>query len=81
VAVVRRLVAEGARVAVWDSSVAVAAQPTQNTLVLPADVSDAASIAVALAGTLKAFDRIDILVTSGGITGPNATVADYPVDA
>ncbi len=80
-AVVRRLLGEGARVAVWDSGITLATQTGDNMLTLPVDVSDAASVAAALASTLDAFGRVDVLVCSAGITGPNATVADYPVDA
>jgi 3-oxoacyl-[acyl-carrier protein] reductase len=31
--------------------------------------------------TSAAFGRIDVLVCSAGITGPNTTVAEYPADA
>ena len=30
--------------------------------------------------SLEAFGRVDILVNNAGISGPNTTVADYPVD-
>ena len=40
-----------------------------------------ASVAEALAATEKRLAPPDILVASAGITGPNTTVVDYPVDA
>ena len=43
-------------------------------------MTDFASVAAAAKATLAAFGRIDILVNNAGISGPNATVADYPVD-
>jgi NAD(P)-dependent dehydrogenase (short-subunit alcohol dehydrogenase family) len=45
------------------------------------DVSDAASVEKAFARTLERMPKVDILVCSAGITGPNTTVLDYPVDA
>jgi 3-oxoacyl-[acyl-carrier protein] reductase len=84
-AVTERLVAEGARVAIWDTNLAKASpggsQFSAQTIALPTDVTDEESIARALAETLNVFGRIDILVASAGITGPNATVANYPVNA
>ena len=44
------------------------------------DVSDPDQVAKAAQETAKAFGKIDVLVCSAGITGPNAKVADYPID-
>jgi 3-oxoacyl-[acyl-carrier protein] reductase len=44
------------------------------------DVSDEHSVAQAAKATLAFGASIDILVNSAGITGPNVTVIDYPVD-
>ena len=44
------------------------------------DVSDPDQVANAAQETAKAFGKIDVLVCSAGITGPNAKVADYPID-
>jgi NAD(P)-dependent dehydrogenase (short-subunit alcohol dehydrogenase family) len=41
----------------------------------------AASVAAAVQATLAHAGRIDALVNSAGITGPNTKVWDYPVDA
>ena len=75
-----RLAAEGARIALWDADeAALAAAPADHRQVL--DVTDAAAVARAASTTEAALGRIDILVASAGITGPNAPVATYPVDA
>lgn len=75
-----RLAAEGARIALWDAdAAALAAAPADHRQTL--DVTDAAAVAAAAAATAAALGRIDILVASAGITGPNAPVASYPVDA
>ena len=43
------------------------------------DVTDAAAVQRAADDTATALGRIDILVACAGITGPNASVWDYPV--
>ncbi|RZI64698.1 MAG: SDR family oxidoreductase, partial [Variovorax sp.] len=45
------------------------------------NVADAASVRAAVAVTLQREGRVDALVNSAGITGPNTKVWDYPVDA
>jgi 3-oxoacyl-[acyl-carrier protein] reductase len=75
----------GAHVTLWDrdEKALAAAEETLagaarvNAVAL--DVTDADSIGRALQTTLARNARIDILVNSAGITGPNATVWDYPV--
>ncbi|WP_208512221.1 SDR family NAD(P)-dependent oxidoreductase, partial [Variovorax paradoxus] len=47
---------------------------------LKVDVSQQPSVAKAVAATLAHAPRIDALVNSAGITGPNAKLWDYPVD-
>ncbi len=44
-------------------------------------MTNEAAIAAALAATENALGPVEILVASAGITGPNAPVADYPVEA
>ena len=44
-------------------------------------MTDAEAVAWALAETERRLGPVDILVTSAGVTGPNAPVAQYPVDA
>ena len=67
-AIVKRLEASGAEVAIWDL-----AGPDK------VDVADEASIAVALKKTLASLGKIDILVNNAGIAGPSMPVVDYPV--
>jgi NAD(P)-dependent dehydrogenase (short-subunit alcohol dehydrogenase family) len=44
------------------------------------DVADHGSVQAAVTATLKNTPRIDALVNSAGITGPNTKLWDYPVD-
>ena len=44
------------------------------------DVASEREVADAARATAEALGRIDVLVCSAGITGPNSTLADYPVD-
>ncbi len=45
------------------------------------DVSDAASVSNATESTISKHGRIDILVASAGIAGPNLKSWDYPLDS
>jgi len=67
-AIVKRLEASGARVAVWDLN-----GPDK------VDVADEASIANAVTKTLASLGKIDVLVNNAGIAGPSKPVVDYPV--
>lgn len=83
-AVAKRLLASGARVALWDINVA-QAQTTAAALApdgaVPAiecDVADWDSVEAARIATETALGQgIDILVNSAGIAGPNAPVESY----
>jgi 2-dehydro-3-deoxy-L-rhamnonate dehydrogenase (NAD+) len=83
-AVAQRIIAEGGKAAIWDvdakAAAAAAAKLGKEALSVAVDVSNEASVNEAAAETVKAFGRIDILVTSAAITGPNATTWDYPPD-
>ena len=85
-AVSSRLIASGAKVAIWDRDVALAERtaaeigPQGACFAIACDMSDFASVSAAAAQTAKQGGRIDILVNNAGISGPNATVADYPVE-
>ena len=84
-AVANALRAGGARVAVWDMDEALASEKAAelggDAIAVNVDVSDWESVQAACQKTLDATGRIDILVNSAGIAGPNMTVEDYPVDA
>jgi len=67
-AIVQRLEASGAKVAIWDLKHAD-----------KVDVADAPSIEKALEKTLKQLGKIDILVNNAGIAGPSMPVVDYPI--
>ena len=84
-AVVQRLAASGANVAIWDMSdeaLAKAAASVTGVKVHTAkvDVADAAQVEAAFASTVAAFGKVDAMVNSAGVAGKNATVADYEQD-
>jgi NAD(P)-dependent dehydrogenase (short-subunit alcohol dehydrogenase family) len=84
-AIAQRLVASGAKVSLWDRDAAALAKAqsslgaTADTRVV--DVSDATSVEGVASATVAAHSRIDVLVCSAGITGPNTPLAQYPLDA
>lgn len=84
-AVAQRLIASGATVALWDrdeSALAAARSALgAGTIGIATDVADEASVAQAATATAKAFGRIDVLVCSAGIAGPNHTTWEYPTAA
>ena len=83
-AVSRRLLAEGAQVAVWDRDAATLAQSGSRlgagVHTEQLDLADAASVQRAADATAKALGGIDILVASAGITGPNKPTWEYPIE-
>ncbi|MGC8468321.1 MAG: SDR family NAD(P)-dependent oxidoreductase [Acetobacteraceae bacterium] len=83
-AVAARLAAEGARIALWDAdaeALARAREALPGAHATALDLTEQPLVEAAARATAAAFGRIDILVTSAGITGPNAPLADYPVAA
>jgi 2-dehydro-3-deoxy-L-rhamnonate dehydrogenase (NAD+) len=80
-----RLAFEGAQVAVWDMSEDALALARDSigasVTTIRVDITDPQAVETARDETLEALGGIDILVASAGITGPNTTVAEYPVDA
>jgi 3-oxoacyl-[acyl-carrier protein] reductase len=82
--VARRIVAEGGQVVLWDvdvESLKATGEEVGAKLVLEADVSDHAAVAAAAKTSDAALGRIDILVTSAGITGATAPVHEFPVES
>jgi NAD(P)-dependent dehydrogenase (short-subunit alcohol dehydrogenase family) len=67
-AIVKRLEASGAKVAIWDVN-----GPEK------VDVTDQDSIDRALKEALATFGKIDVLVNNAGIAGPTVPVVEYPV--
>jgi 2-dehydro-3-deoxy-L-rhamnonate dehydrogenase (NAD+) len=85
-AIAQRLLQSGGSVTVWDRDIA-AAKSAALTLgakasAVEVDVSSHESVKRAVQATLQqGGGRIDALVNSAGITGPNAKVWEYPVNA
>ena len=83
-AIATRLAAEGARVSLWDmdrdalaaAKGSAAAADTQHL-----DITDPGQVSGAMQASVAALGKLDILVASAGITGPNAPVRDYDLDA
>lgn len=74
------LASEGARLSLWDmDEKALAAAGAPHTVRL--DITDPDAVHAAAEATAKALGKIDILVTSAGVTGPNHTTWEYPVPA
>ena len=88
-AIAQRFAQSGARVSLWDrdaeslakAAAALAESCGRTVHTSSLDVCDEAQVQAARETTLVTAGAIDILVCSAGITGPNASVADYPADA
>lgn len=82
-AVVRGLLAQGAKVAVWDLNPDQARTALADVdggdavLVLGCDISDWDQVVAVADETRNKLGRIDAVVNSAGVAGPNATVEDY----
>jgi 2-dehydro-3-deoxy-L-rhamnonate dehydrogenase (NAD+) len=79
-----KIAAGGGRVVLWDRDLARAEESAKqlgSAQAVEVDVTNEASIAKALQVTEQKLAAPDILVASAGITGPNTTVIQYPVDA
>ena len=84
-AAARRLTAEGARVSLWDMDQAALAKARDAlgpaTDLQRLNVAEAEAVGQAAAAAHQALGRIDILIASAGISGPNAPTWEYPLDA
>ncbi|KLN54118.1 SDR family NAD(P)-dependent oxidoreductase [Variovorax paradoxus] len=82
--IAERLIASGGSVTLWDRDEAAAGKAAAalgpKAFAVKADVAQQSSVAAAVAATLAHSPRIDALVNSAGITGPNTKLWDYPVD-
>lgn len=79
-----KIAAGGGRVALWDRDLDRAAQSAKElaqACAVEVDVTNEASIEKAISVTVEKLGEPDILVASAGVTGPNTTVIQYPVDA
>jgi NAD(P)-dependent dehydrogenase (short-subunit alcohol dehydrogenase family) len=86
-AVVERLLAGGAAVAIWDQDEALASltagelKGRGKVIALGVDVADEHAVEKAREETVSRLQKIDILVNNAGINGVNTKVVDYPIDA
>ena len=83
-AIAQRLITSGGSVTLWDRDEQ-AAEKAATALGVRAsavavDVSQHASVQAAVKATLLIAPRVDALVNSAGVTGPNVKLWDYPVD-
>jgi 3-oxoacyl-[acyl-carrier protein] reductase len=82
-AIAARLIASGAKVAIWDidtSAAEKAATMLGAEIAIHVDTGDPASVAQAMEDTRRHFPAIDIFVNNAGITGRNATVWEYSAE-
>jgi 3-oxoacyl-[acyl-carrier protein] reductase len=84
-AIAQRLLASGGSVSNWDRDQAAGRQAADRlgagSSFVQVDVTDETSVRDAVQSTLRRAQRVDALVNSAGITGPNTKVWEYPVDA
>ena len=84
-AIAQRLLASGGTVTLWDRDQAAGRQAAdklgEGCSFVQVDVADETSVRDALQSTVRRSLRIDALVNSAGITGPNVKLWDYPADA
>ena len=82
-AIAQRLAQSGARVSLWDRDDKALAESARSlgagTHTARLDVADEGQVKRAFDDTAKALGRVDVLVCSAGITGPNTTTWEYPV--
>jgi 2-dehydro-3-deoxy-L-rhamnonate dehydrogenase (NAD+) len=83
-AIAERLTASGARVALWDRDAATLARAAATlspaSEAITVDVSSEHAIAAGLEKTVAHLGGIDVLVNNAGISGPNMTTWEYPVE-
>ena len=82
-AIARRMAASAAQLSLWDTreeALAEAAGALGGAHTAVVDVRDYAAVEAARDATLFALGRIDALVNSAGITGPNVLTWEYPLD-
>ena len=88
--IARRLVESGADICIWDVNEDGLAQAVEELSVAAggtkvtgraADISDNSAVEAAFAGSVGDLGKVDVLVNNAGISGPNVTSWEYPVDA
>jgi 3-oxoacyl-[acyl-carrier protein] reductase len=79
----KRIVAEGGKVALWDVNAEVlshAKVEVRATHVIALDITDPMAVAAAAKESARALGKIDILVSSAGITGPTVPMHEFPIE-
>jgi NAD(P)-dependent dehydrogenase (short-subunit alcohol dehydrogenase family) len=86
-AVANRMLASGARLAIWDRDRALLDE-TVTRIAKPdrvhswvIDIADLAAVEAATKATFDHFGKIDILINNAAIVGPNAPTWEYPPEA
>ena len=86
-AIAERLLASGASLSLWDSdgdlvkSAAGELRAKGKVHFCPVDVTNAEAVQSAATLAEQVLGRVDILIASAGITGPNAKCWEYPAEA
>jgi 3-oxoacyl-[acyl-carrier protein] reductase len=80
-ATAERLAADGAAVSVWDADAAGLKGCGFAVHTVCVDQSDEAAVDAAAEAVKARLGRVDVLVVSAGITGPNSPLGQYPSDA
>ena len=86
-AVVKRILASGGNVSIWDRDEALLRQTIgelgmrDRVQGLPTDIADLAAVQSATAATRQEFGKIDVLINNAAIVGPNANTWEYPPEA
>jgi NAD(P)-dependent dehydrogenase (short-subunit alcohol dehydrogenase family) len=85
-AVAERFLRSGAAVSLWDVNRSLVARTAEELSRLGpvhhavADISNHGEVERAVAAAVEALAGIDILIANAGLTGPNATTWEYPID-
>ncbi len=83
-AIAERFAQSGARVVLWDRDEALVRRAADEigagAQAMVCDMTRWPTVRDAAGRVAEAFGRIDVLVNNAGVSGPNATVADYAVE-
>jgi 2-dehydro-3-deoxy-L-rhamnonate dehydrogenase (NAD+) len=85
-AVARRMLDGGAKVALWDANSAILEATLgqldrKSSAGCPVDIGDLAAVEHATRMALEHWGRIDVLINNAAIVGPNVKTWEYPVQA
>ena len=80
-AVVKRFIASGAKVVIWDRDQKLLDDLNiDNTIKINIDISNFDNVSSGFKSTLERVDKVDILVNNAGIAGPTVKSWEYPND-